>query len=676
MKSQTVSDPPSSYVNSIWFIDARSSLFTKCSRCPNENERCSSCQSIFEGEILLIYDVSDKQILTQLKKVDLLRVPHLSEALTLIGKEAPFEIFNAKRRYYLETKYSLHIYLCVQSTGGNTEYVLKPKKIKYKESLNLLLHEELPQTANGLIEEFSIIQNTKLLPQIYQCTKTRNCKYDTCNKWNFDRHVKICGKSNVKTVVCKQTAYGQKTSVLHEMVQKDYIPSIALNYRNPFLCTFDIETIETKVMGCSPQTGMLTEANLSLLSIAVGSNMPGYKPKCWVRKSSLPEEETRLIRNFLLEIDYLWCEKQKLLPCWIAEAENKLFEKKERLRAMKAKWFHYNELWTYERALRQFTVLDIFGFNSGKFDLPVMIAPLLTQLQIVDSKISVLKKMSSYFAITTQKFAFKDALRFTAPCSYEKYAKMWDAPSSKSLWPYSYYTSVDEMKAAKTFPPLSAFESKLRGNVKPEMKDYILAKREFYRRKLLLKGHPDRICSMYGFLRYYNMQDVQPLAIAIANCFSCYNQYFGLNSITAMSLPSLAMTAMFKNYCPESPLIYSFAEQNKDINKLFRANVYGGLVNVFARHVSTFDLPVPVPSAVRIAPNGDTFKSILALDFTSMYLACQGKEMPTSPGILWSKTDNGFKKNIMCSGHSLKAQQWLSYMQETGSVLFSYSILF
>ena len=66
---------------------------------------------------------------------------------------------------------------------------------------------------------------------------------------------------------------------------------------------------------------------------------------------------------------------------------------------------------------------------------------------------------------------------------------------------------------------------------------------------LVLSFHDNFV---FGFLRFYNLQDVQPLAHAIKNCFEAYFKYFGVNAITAMSLPSLAQEAMFKNFEPNS----------------------------------------------------------------------------------------------------------------------------
>ena len=138
-------------------------------------------------------------------------------------------------------------------------------------------------------------------------------------------------------------------------------------------------------------------------------------------------------------------------------------------------------------------------------------------------------------------------LKFHAPCSYDDFVTAWGTPGAKSIWPYTYYSSVEDIAAAKKFPPISAFESKLRGDERPELNLYIKAKTEFYRRKLLPIGHADRIVSMRGWLKFYNRQDVQPLAFAIRNCFDSYYQYFNVDAARANSLPSLSQSAMYKN---------------------------------------------------------------------------------------------------------------------------------
>ena len=665
LKSVSIMDPPETITNAIWFADARSTQYTRCIQCPSANVRCQTCSKKFNAEVFLL-QLSDDETKGLIGKMSEVAVTSFSEALNLIGIQANFEIFNENRIRYLESKYEIHIHMYRRDQDKDTQAVREPRKVKFQRFLKLMLKDNLPVSGHGLIENFSVIQNAKILPTVYVCRQLKDCKFSTTKKSNFDRHEKSCIKHNTKRITCKQKTYGGSAGVIVDMVNESILPEEALTYRNKFLATFDLETIENKFDNCAPEHGLVTEANLLLLSIAVGSNMDGYEPKCWVRKTSDTKEETRLVKAFIQELTYLWVEKQKQLPAWIGKGYIKLDYMQYQLKLRNAPWYEYQRIWAYKTALKKFTVLDIFGFNSGKFDLPCIAAPLLTELKELFQKVSILKKMSSYFLISTEKFLFKDVLRFTAPCSYDKFVSVWGASGSKSIWPYSYYNSVEEIKLDKKFPPRKAFESNLRGYAKPEMKTYIIAKTEFYRRKLLPIGHPDRIVSMFGFLRYYNKQDVQPLALALQNCFDCYHSYFGVNALTGMSLPSLAHEAMFKNYKKDAPLIYSFSEAQKEVNNLFRRNILGGLVNVYRRHVRTYDSDDQIPFAARYSGNGDPFTSIISLDFTSMYLSCQNQKMPTSPGINWQQTKKTYKKNIMCAGHSFKAQQWLCYRQATG----------
>ena len=195
------------------------------------------------------------------------------------------------------------------------------------------------------------------------------------------------------------------------------------------------------------------------------------------------------------------------------------------------------------------------------------------------------------------------------------------------------------------------------------MTDYVGARKEFYRRKLLPVNHPEKIKSMFGWLKVYNLLDVQPLAFAIEKCFRTYSQNFNVNPMLSQSLPSLAQEAMFKNFDPESPLFFSFPDKFKDISKLFRENVIGGLVNVFLRHGTTISDP-SVPHSATHTPNGDKITNICGLDFNGMYVKAQEYELPTSPGILWETKGNfGWNKKAMAYGTSFKAQQWLTLMQ-------------
>ena len=657
---QSVIKVPSSFSDCIWFEDIRSN--TVYSKRPYK-----------ECEVNILLNVSCRDVILGFRTI--IAVTDLRQSLYFLGIQSEYEIFNLKRMRYLEKKYDVNILLYEkQGCYASTMPTRDPRKKPYSKTLHLLVNEGVSNTYTEIIENFEIIVAKNLLPKLLVCEVSKKCHYQTFDKRNFVRHTQNCANQCKKKVVCEQKQYGDGGSVLRKMITDNYLPKIAESYRNYHVATFDIETIEQKVINCLPDRGTTVEANLKVLSIALGSNFEGEEAKCWVRRSSDPKEEKRLIKLFLKELERLYELKQTTLPSFLTEAEEMIdLEYCKAIATQKnggSNNFAITKLLSYRRVILELRRIHCYGFNSARFDIPAIAAPLFEQLLLIDPKMTVLKKGLSYFSVTTEQFAFRDILKFTAPCSLDKFLKVWDAPDSKSIWPYSLYNSVEEIKAAKKFPPLKDFSSELK-QIDIPIDDYIIAKTKFYRHKLLLPGDPNRIKSMYGWLKMYNILDVQPLAKAIENCFKSYSNNFNVNPTLSYSLPSLAQDAMYKNFDQRSPLFFSFPEKFRSVSELFRSHVIGGLVNVFLRHASTFDQP-NLPYRARHTKNGDPITFVTMLDFNSMYLSCQGKDLPTSPGLVWDKNGKTkWRKRVMTTGHSLKSQQWLTYKQATDTFLLN-----
>ena len=160
--------------------------------------------------------------------------------------------------------------------------------------------------------------------------------------------------------------YGSEQTTLSEMVNKGIVPAEIMLFENKYICTWDIETHEEKILNCAPVSGMKTEANLKLLSIAVGSNLPGYESKCYVRKSSEPDEELNLVRRFVQELDRIWKLKQREIPSYIHEGYEKIEQITEQMKQRRAKFTEFFPLRRYKRTLDSFVKLQVFGFNSAK----------------------------------------------------------------------------------------------------------------------------------------------------------------------------------------------------------------------------------------------------------------------------------------------------------------------
>ena len=380
-----------------------------------------------------------------------------------------------------------------------------------------------------------------------------------------------------------------------------------------------------------------------------------------------------MIKCLVLYLKKLQVEREKLLPAYLFEVKEKIEAVRDKIKfhivcGDKSRNLEFCRLQGYLRALERLTKLSCYGFNSSRFDCPVIAGDLLWHLKKFDGEVSILKKGASYFQISSESLIFKDVLSLSAPCKLEKFLANWESPTKKSIWPYSLFNSIEEIRATKYFPKRSQFYSELTGKT-ASIEEYIAAKGEFMRRRLLPKSHPEKIYSMAGWLRFYNLLDVEPLALALEKCFRSYSENFDVDPITASSLPALASEAMFKNFHPQSPLFYSIPDEFKEVNELFRSNVIGGLVSTYQRHATT-TVDEKLPYRACHNSNGEQIKTVLFLDFTSMYLSCQNKPMPTSPGIVWTPgSNNHWFKKVMADSHSFEAQQWLTYMQYTDPYL-------
>ena len=312
-----------------------------------------------------------EQVKKELLKMPMIKLTSLNDALYIHGiNKNVYEVLTNARLRYLEQKYSAHFFFYKQEStldrNGHPDIstLRKPFGQKYERQFHFLIESDLPETRNGIIENFTMLFDSRLLPKIYTCDKLKNCRFQTDRRDNFERHVEKCGTFNVQKTVCVQTVYGNQVNILREIADAGFIPMEAIDYKNFTMATFDIETIEARYSKAAPKLGLVEEAELRLLSIACGSNISGYKPKCWIRKNLEPEHERIIIRKFVDELEFIHCEKTKNLPEWISNGINAIDDKLYELKD--AKNWKKKELRKFKRTLENLTKLDIFGFNSSK----------------------------------------------------------------------------------------------------------------------------------------------------------------------------------------------------------------------------------------------------------------------------------------------------------------------
>ena len=293
-------------------------------------------------------------------------------------------------------------------------------------------------TINIAVDENDCIYwlpSTNLIKPIYKCDKyPGECFYSSIDKRNFERHMKVC--RNEPKITSKQECLGKNETMLDTIIKEGYLPKTLTNYYNPKFMTWDIETLEMKTpepdMNCDNTT---IEAILKPVSIAVGSNF--VPPKVFIRKSSSPEHGQELINEFM---EYL-LDSYKVFHDTVHSAIKTAIqvllamivgEQKKPLKNnfLITKWF------SRMNYLKRYMRMNVYGFNSQKFDMPCIIGGLSHYCLKNNLEIDVLKRSTSYMNVTIGNIAFRDILNYTAPCSLDKYLKQWNAPVGKSIFPH------------------------------------------------------------------------------------------------------------------------------------------------------------------------------------------------------------------------------------------------
>ena len=116
------------------------------------------------------------------------------------------------------------------------------------------------------------------------------------------------------------------------------------------------------------QEDRMPEAYLRTVSIATASNIPEDQPKYFERTSSTPEAEQDLVNEFM---DHLFAMHKKFAESIPVEIFESLEELDKRIKAeldKEKKKRHMSKLMDYNRFRRHllsYSVLNIYGFNSG-----------------------------------------------------------------------------------------------------------------------------------------------------------------------------------------------------------------------------------------------------------------------------------------------------------------------
>ena len=201
---------------------------------------------------------------------------------------------------------------------------------------------------------FSELEFTTVQPQVeLQCGKP-NCGFTTPRPDKLQQHRRGC--RNYTLIKSKRQVYGkQQTSV--DPVFK--------------FVTFDIETVE--------RPSAHAEANLELLSIGVASNIDGLSSRYFVRASSAHIDGQAMVDEFMDYLFSLYNAYEAFLPESLYDEYNLLEEASSFWSGPGSSQASKQNAHMRKMQIREQMMLSIYGFNSKKFDMKVLIVGFLSR---------------------------------------------------------------------------------------------------------------------------------------------------------------------------------------------------------------------------------------------------------------------------------------------------------
>lgn len=574
---------------------------------------------------------------------------YLQQFLALRTREQKFEGVRLTDLLQIERlfKVSVTVYSLTKKGDSFIARLIRRSSSTFTDKLNLNLEKN----------HFSWIKDLRMYTHSYACPY---CEKLEKTAYALKRHITSCSPgSNLRY---PGGTYKVSEGIMEKLEGIGVKVDESLKYY-PFLACFDCETWLDKsdVPKNSPTINWIGKHRLA--SVSVCTNVAGYTlPKCWVSEG----DEFQLVANmmdYLLSVSKTCYER---LSHRYSSVFNQLQEKRDQ--ALLAEQNAYNGAGV-EKLEKYFDSLEseldaylrqliCFGFNSGKYDLPLIKSHLIKYLLDNDIDITfTAKKSSNYLCIATELIRFLDVSNFIAPgFSLSDYLKAYGAEDQKFYWVHDRFTTLDILKET-TFPKHEDFYSSL--------KDENITEDEYELCKRVWKDSGMK--TLKDMLVYYNNADCVGLIQALEN-HSAFLRSKGLHFTQALSVPGLSIRLLF-DLKPPDQNIYLLGEQNKDLYHLIRENIRGGPSIVFNRYQKTNETKVKPEYFGADAKNT---KGVLGVDCSALYLSCLMMDMPTELPVR-RKAASGFVTERDRS-FSLEAVEWITWMSRVLDIDFQHKL--
>ena len=328
--------------------------------------------------------------------------------------------------------------------------------------------------------------------------------------------------------------------------------------------------------------------------------------------------------------------------------------------------------WLYTTLARYTDVLPVVGFNSGRYDIPLVRRFLPLALKRMDSLPTfIIKKGRSYMSLCTKRLQFLDLTNFLgAGTSLKSFYKAYKVTQGKGLFPYSWFSSLDKLEAPglpardplfrkaldtgdeeaiKRLMPYDPFYDILHLNTISN-EDFDECHNEY--RRLGMKKFGD-------YVKYYNNLDVTGMVEGLEKMAKIYEDHGLVMLKDAVSLPRLSQKIIFRSLTEDNYFV-CFDKQHRYIFQELRDKIVGGPSIIFTRYAEA--------GVTRIRNGPELCKTVEGWDANSLYLWGTGKKQCTGPYTLLEKK-YGYRKHTKVKGarglkYSQKGVNWINFLQE------------
>ena len=498
----------------------------------------------------------------------------------------------------------------------------------------IYLSKQLFQTLylNLYQNHFSYIKDFDVYAKRYSCNV---CKRIFNRIGNMKTHQDTC------TTQVKEIYSGGKcflTKNIFERLAEESIYVKGSKYY-PYISTFDFETLQKPTY--SEIQGRKSYFEHIPASFSICSNIP-YQTECIHRVSNGNTQElidimVKILLNQQQTSSSLMRQKYKSTIEKLEQKINETLENNPAGDGFEKKIKRYKSL--LSSLLLYCDQLVIIGFNSQKYDLPLIKSYLISSLRRFDTlPQKIIKKDNAYMCISTKRLKFLDLVNYLAAgTSLDDLYKSYNVTTPKGVFPYEYFTSLRKLKKKK-LPSRKRFYSTLTNKT--------ISKKSY--NECLEVWKKNKMDNFGQYLKLYNDTDVRGLLECALKMLKIEYQN-GLDLFKeSISLPGITQRYLFKNL--KDDYFVGIGREHSHIYKDLReSGVVGGPSIIFHRRQIAGET---------LIKNREVCKKIIGYDANSLYLCCIAQDMPTGFYSLREKSNN-YKKSTRYSNQAL---QWLTYL--------------